>query len=105
MNEQEIEKELQARGLNAPRLSPEAIDAVIVSEEFHVFHGKHMVCCLTLRNGFTVTGESAVVSPENFREDLGKRLSREKARDKVWGHEAYLLQNRQWIHKGFPNGK
>lgn len=93
-DEQAIEKELQSRGLDAPRLSPERIDSVIVSEEFHIFHGKHMVCCLTLLNGFTVTGESAVVSPENFREDIGIRLSRQKAREKVWGLEAYLLQQK-----------
>lgn len=99
-NERDIEQELKDRGLNAPRLSPERIDSVIVSEEFWVFQGKHMVCCLTLLNGFTVTGESAVVSPENFREDIGKRLSREKARDKVWAMEAYLLQQR-----GYELGK
>jgi|ERR1043166_7733675 hypothetical protein len=97
-DEQEIEEELQERGLDAPRLSPERIDSVIVSEEFHVFHGKHMVCCLTLLNGFTVIGESAVVSPENFREDIGQRLARQKARDKVWAMEAYLLQ--QKVHEG-----
>lgn len=101
-NEQEVERVLVERGLNAPRLSPELIDGVIVSEEFHVFHGKHMICCLSLVNGFTVIGESAVVSPENFREDLGKKFSRQKARDKVWGLEAYLLQQREWARKGFP---
>jgi hypothetical protein len=103
MSEQEIEKELQSRGLDAPRLSPERIDSVIVSEEFHTFHGKHMICCLTLLNGFTVTGESAVVSPENFREDIGKKLARQKARDKVWGMEAYLL--RQKVAEGKTHGE
>lgn len=99
MNELELEKELQERKINAPRLGPEQIDAAIVSEEFHVFHGKHMVCCLTLKNGFTVIGEAAVVSPANFREDIGKRLSRDRARDKVWQAEAYLLQQRVYEGK------
>lgn len=93
-NDRKIEQELREQGCNAPRLSPDMIDSVIIAEEFHVFNGKHIVCCLTLRNGFTVIGESAVVSPENFREHIGKRLAREKARDRVWMAEAYLLQQR-----------
>jgi hypothetical protein len=101
MNEQKIEQELRERGCNAPRLSPDMVDSVIVSEEYHVFNGKHMVCCLTLKNGYTVIGESAVVSPENFREDLGRRFSREKAREKVWAAESYLLQQR--VHQESVN--
>ena len=59
-DEQAIESEIQAKGLNAPRLSPEKIDAVITGEDYHVFPGTTLtVCCLKLRNGFTVTGESA----------------------------------------------
>jgi len=92
--EDKVEQELVERGLDAPRLSPEKIDEVIVSTEFHTYHGKHMICLLVLRNGFTVIGESAVVSPENFREDLGMKFSLQKARDKVWQLEAYLLQEK-----------
>jgi hypothetical protein len=32
MNEQEIEKSIQAKGLNAPRLTPEHIDSVITNK-------------------------------------------------------------------------
>lgn len=94
MNEKEVMIEMAARGCKAPAVTVEMIDDAIVSEEFHTFHGKHMVCCLTLKNGFTVTGEAAVVSPENFREDMGRRFSRARAREKVWGFEAYLLQEK-----------
>ncbi|MBL8209031.1 MAG: hypothetical protein JNM09_32840, partial [Blastocatellia bacterium] len=51
-DEQAIEAEIQAKGLNAPRLSPEKIDAVITGEDYHVFPGTTLtVCCLKLRNG------------------------------------------------------
>jgi len=30
-------------------------------------------CVLMLRNGFTVTGESACVSPENFDAEIGRK--------------------------------
>jgi len=94
-DEQEIEQKLVDKGLNAPRLSPEKIDAVIVSESFTVLpSGKCMVCELTLKNGFTVRGESAAVSKANFDEEIGRDISRNNARDKVWGFEGYLLQQR-----------
>lgn len=92
-NEQTIEKEIQDKNLNAPRLSPEKIDAVIVDEDYHVFEKTCLtVCCLTLKNGYTVTGESACASPENFNAELGRKIARGKARDKIWALEGYLLK-------------
>lgn len=94
-DEQSIEKEIQAKGLNAPRLTPEAIDATIVGEQYHVFPGTTVtVCCLTLRNGFNVTGESAAASPENFNQEIGQKIARRNARDKIWSLEGYLLRDR-----------
>lgn len=99
MDEQAIEQEIQAKGLNAPRLTPEAIDATVVSEQYHVFEGTTLtVCCLKLRNGFTVTGESAAASPENFDQEIGRKIARQKAREKIWPLEGYLL--RQRLHDG-----
>ena len=90
MSEQEIEKEIQRKGLNAPRLHPQDIDDVIVSETFTVLpSGKAMICELTLVSGFTVRGESACVSKENFNEEIGEKISRENARNKIWELEGY----------------
>ena len=94
-NESAIEAEIQAKGLNAPRLTPDAIDATIVAEAYHVFPGTTLtVCALTLRNGFTVTGESAAASPENFDRAIGERIARTNAREKIWAFEGYLLRER-----------
>lgn len=94
-NEIEIEQELQAKQLNAPRLTPAAVDAVIVSDTYTVLpSGKCMICELTLKNGFTVRGESSCVSKENFNEDIGRTISRQNAREKIWALEAYLLQEK-----------
>jgi hypothetical protein len=94
-DEQAIEKEIQAKGLNAPRLNPSHIDAQIVGEKYHVFPGTTLtVCALTLRNGFHVVGESAAASPENFDAELGRKISRENARNKIWALEGYLLRSR-----------
>jgi len=97
MNETEIEAELQAKGLNAPRLNPAAIDATILAAQYHVFEGTTLtVCCLTLQNGFTVTGESAAASPENFDAEVGRNIAFRNAREKIWALEGYLL--RQKLH-------
>ncbi len=94
MSEQQIEAEIQAKGLNAPRLTPDLIDSVIVGEQYHVFEGTTLtVCCLHLRNGFTVTGESAAASPENFDAEIGRKIARQNARDKIWMLEGYLLRS------------
>ncbi len=45
-DEQAIEAEIQAKGLNAPRLSPEKIDAVIAGEDYHVFPGTTLTVVL-----------------------------------------------------------
>ena len=94
-DETEIEREIQAKGLNAPRLNPAMIDAAIVSEQYHVFPGTTMtICALTLRNGYIVTGESAAASPENFDQSIGRKIARENARNKIWALEGYLLRER-----------
>lgn len=94
-SEQAIEKEIQAKNLNAPRLTPDHIDSVIRSAEYHVFQGSQLtVCCLTLNNGFTVTGESACASPENFDAEIGQKIAYGNARDKIWALEGYLLKQK-----------
>lgn len=95
MDERAIEQEIQARGLTAPRLTPDDLDAKIVNEQYVVFAGTTLtVCCLTLENGFTVTGESAAASPENFDAEVGRKIARAEARDKIWQLEGYLLRER-----------
>ncbi len=92
-NEQQIEAEIQAKGLNAPRLTPQKIDETIRSEQYHVFPGTTLtVCALTLNNGYIVTGESAAASAPNFDQAIGRKIARENARNKIWALEGYLLR-------------
>lgn len=93
MSEASTEEKIQAAGLGAPRLTPADIDEVIAKEQFHVFEGTCLtVCCLTLKNGFTVTGESACASPANFNEKIGRDIAYDNARQKIWALEGYLLK-------------
>lgn len=94
-DEQAIEKEINEKGLNAPRLNPAHIDAQILAEQYHVFPGTTLtVCALILQNGFNVVGESAAASPSNFDEEIGRKIARENARQKIWALEGYLLRSK-----------
>lgn len=100
MSEKQIENEIREKGLNAPRLTPEKIDQVIIDESYVVLpSGKAMICELTLKNGFTVRGESACVSKENFDLEIGAKIAKENARNKIWELEGYLLQQRLFEEK------
>lgn len=52
------------------------------------------ICVLVLRNGFTVRGESACASKENYNETLGKELARKDAVGKLWGLMGYELRTK-----------
>ena len=117
MNDNQIEKEIQAKGLTAPRVTPADLEANIASE--HYFTAGQGVtgevssrdeqpyqlcydssldlltfCVLVLKNGFTVTGESACASPENFDAELGRKIARQNAVNKVWPLMGYELKCR-----------
>lgn len=115
MNEATIEAEIQAKGLTAPRITPTDVDACIDSEHYFTaldgvdgyYRGGPEAqavrnapalklltfCVLVLRNGFTVTGESACASPENFDAELGRKIAFQNAREKIWALEGYRLRS------------
>lgn len=112
-NDQQIEQEIQAKGLTAPRVTPTDIENNIVIERYFTaaqgvsgasdgkvsFASDHVLSCLTfcvlvLRNGFTVTGESACASPENFDAELGRKIARANAVNKIWPLMGYELRQR-----------
>ena len=110
MNDQTIEQEIQAKGLTAPRITPDDIAANIVDEIYFTaaegFDGSRMgrttplsvsmhlltFCVIVLRNGFTVTGESACASPENFDAEIGRKIARQNAVQKIWPLMGYALK-------------
>lgn len=90
----QIEAEIQAKGLTAPRVTPADIEAEILAQQVHVFPGTMLtVVCLTLRNGFTVTGESACASPENFDAEIGLKIARANATAKIWPLLGFRLRD------------
>ena len=95
MTDLDVEKEIQEKGLTAPRATPEDLESVIVSEQYYVFPNTTFTACLlTLKNGYSVIGESACASPENFDADLGRKIARGNAKNKIWALEGYLLRSK-----------
>jgi hypothetical protein len=110
--DEQIEQEIQIKGLTAPRITLEDVEAAIQSEwyinaaagvpedDFHppvpAAHPLRQltICVLVLRNGFTVTGEPACASPENFDAELGRKIARQGAVSKVWPLMGYELRSR-----------
>lgn len=112
MNDETIEQEIQAKGLTAPRVTLDAIEANIASEyyftapecddhtDWEVSKALELLtfCVLVLRNGFTVTGESACASPENFDPEIGRKIARQHAVQKIWPLMGYALKEQ--LYKG-----
>ncbi len=94
MNYETIEQEIKAKGLTAPRVTPDQVNAEIVGEAYTVLpNGRTTVCQLTLRNGFTVEGISAAVSIENFDAEIGNKVARQNAVGKVWELLGFRLRD------------
>jgi hypothetical protein len=75
-----------------PSVTADDISNAIIKEQYHVFPGTTVtVCCLTLRNGYAVTGTSACAAAENFDGELGRGLAYADAKRQIWALEAYLL--------------
>lgn len=117
--DQQLETAIKAAGADkAPRITPADIEANIVSEHYFTAadgyrsspcydpngHAHEPLpapaplelltfCVLVLRNGFTVTGESACASPENFNAEIGRKIARENAVAKVWPLMGYELRS------------
>jgi hypothetical protein len=95
MTDQELEAEIQKKGLTAPRVTPDRLEEVIVSEQYHVFpNTTFTVCLLTLENGYNIVGESACVDARNFNAELGRKIARGNATNKIWSLEGYLLRQK-----------
>ena len=116
MSADAIEAEIKAKGLTAPRIAPEDIEAAIASEHYFaaadgVFGAMpddatietHPVpdclelltfCVLVMRNGFTVVGKSACASPENFDAELGRKIARQDAISQCWPLLGYELRSK-----------
>lgn len=106
---------LKSKDFPAPRITPADIEAAIASEHYFTADdgvdkcnydippSLHLLtfCVLVLKNGFTVTGESACASPENFDAEIGRAVARKSAVQKIWPLLGYALKDQ--LHQQTQN--
>lgn len=79
-----------------PRVTKDSIEAKISKVDYLVLPDSTVtICNITLKNGYSVRGESACVDPRNFNVEIGKGLAYKQAFDKLWPLEGYLLAERR----------
>lgn len=108
MNDQAIEQEIVAKGKTFPRITLDEIENNIRYETYFTAAQGAMeadgdpgdealelltFCVLVLSNGFTVSGESACASPENFDAEIGQKIARQNAVAKIWPLMGYELKS------------
>lgn len=108
MDDMQLEEIQQSRNLTAPRVTFADVQANIAGENYFTVGaacnalgqpapaGSEVVtlCILTLKNGFMVIGEAAPASPANYDAELGRKIAKDKAIDKVWPLMGYALKDR-----------
>lgn len=99
MSDEAIEQEIQAKGLTAPRVTPDHINALMTQLVFstYVFPGTTTTVAIAQLDGFTVgMGQSACVSTANFDAEIGAKIAidnaKDLAREKLWELEGYVLK-------------
>jgi hypothetical protein len=98
-NDKAIEMLIQAKGLTAPRITPDQIDALLdrVGVMAHVIEGTTVTVGHAFLDGkyYLGSAHSATVSPENFDEQIGLQICRDKiyqqVRNQLWELEGYRL--------------
>jgi hypothetical protein len=95
MNDEKLDAAIAARPY--PKVTPESIQERIETEEYIVLPNSTVTLCnITMVNGFSVRGESACVDHRNFDLEIGKKLARKDAFDKLWALEGYLLAEQKY---------
>ena len=99
MIDKDIEQEIQAKGLNAPRVTLGELKANIKHAEIvkHVSVTGQVLrwAVITTQNGFAVTGNpSCSVSSANDNAEIGEKIAIENAESELWALMGYALKQK-----------
>lgn len=105
MTDAEVDARLDYLGTPAPSVKPRDIEEAIKKVDYYVFPDTTLtLCCITMYNGFTVTGESACAAIENFDAELGRKLALTNAKNKIWLLLGFLLREQLYQESNSGNG-
>lgn len=74
-------------------ITKEHLQSIIKDVDYTRMGEKTTICLITLKNNYEVVGSSACVDPENFDEQVGRDIAFDKAFEKLWLLEGYILQD------------
>lgn len=99
MQHETLEQEIQAKGLTAPRITPDDIEGNIVDVEIvtHVSKSGQVLrwAVLTTRNGFAVVGKpSCAVSSANDNVEIGEKVAIANSEEELWPLMGYALKEK-----------
>ena len=75
------------------KLTKEFLESEIDKVEYNRFGETNTHCTITTKSGFSFTGESACVDPNNYNKELGEKYAYENAFEKMWMPYGF------WLHK------
>ena len=75
------------------KLTKEFLESEIKDVEYNRLGGTITHCTIHTKSGFTFTGESACVDPNNFDQKIGEKFAYEQAFEKMWMPYGF------WLHK------
>ena len=75
----------------AERVTPEYMKSRITNTDFTRIGETVTHCRIVLDNGFSVSGESACVNPENYNQQIGEKIAYDNAFRQLWPLFGFLL--------------
>lgn len=89
------------------RITKGFLESEITNVEYQRLSGTITHCTITVKNGFTFTGESACVDPNNYDQAIGEKIAYDNAFEKMWMPYGFALKQKlgeKVARKGW-NGK
>nr|WP_312275372.1 Gp49 family protein [Moraxella sp. CTOTU46711] len=86
-----------AAALPERKLTKDFLESEIGNVEYVRIGEKTTHCTITTKSGFTFTGESACVDPNNFDQKIGEKFAYEQAFEKMWMPYGF------WLHKALAD--
>jgi hypothetical protein len=103
MNKMMTESELDKLIASQPhdKVTKDHLESLVVGTDYHIIPNSTVtICHMTLKNGFSVRGESACVDSRNFNMEIGRQIAYRNAFNKLWELEGYLLSERRSLRSG-----
>jgi hypothetical protein len=86
------------KNVGGKRVTLQALKGNIAETAFYTHAGGQLtIAILTLKNGFTVTGQSACADPAMYNKEIGEKIALADAESKIWPLMGYALKEEMYL--------